>query len=394
MACRRQLWLTQRKDVVQLVRHTARLGDVGDGSSSVELGSENVVHHTTGVSDSEATRLDSTDSRRSNNENFASESLVEDLTSVSLGNTFGDQSDSSDLGDVESLESALVDRARRSEVDKNICIRALLDCVLDGGENREQSLLGSPVEPNIEGISTRAIPSMRLDSLLDVVTTEWVDHGSDRRSLTAARIVEVQHALNSTGLETEDKGAGASIKGSVPRPFAGRGSSLERNEVAIDLRLGGLGGGCGAACSRRNNRDRGNSAAVDSLARRNRKSVDCSSGSLGLASTESEGNNLGDVGVWAEDLDFYTKSLSEETHGLESFLVVGSTSSNKDLDLVRLELLLELLQCSNDTLEGRCDVGEVGNTSSNDKELSLWVGCASGHQINCKQYSALNASPL
>jgi hypothetical protein len=37
---------SERQDVVQLVGHSTGLGDVTDGSGSVELGSDNVVHHT------------------------------------------------------------------------------------------------------------------------------------------------------------------------------------------------------------------------------------------------------------------------------------------------------------------------------------------------------------
>lgn len=48
-------------DVVQLVGHTTGLGDVANGSLAVELGCNNVVHHTTGVTDLVGTRLDTTD---------------------------------------------------------------------------------------------------------------------------------------------------------------------------------------------------------------------------------------------------------------------------------------------------------------------------------------------
>jgi hypothetical protein len=37
---------------------------------------------------------------------------------------------------------------------------------------------------------------------LDVVATEGVDHGSNGGSLPAKRVVEDEHALDGTGLET------------------------------------------------------------------------------------------------------------------------------------------------------------------------------------------------
>lgn len=56
-----------RDDIVQLVGHTAGLGDVTDGTLTVELRSDDVVHHTTSVTDLEAARLDATDRGGANN---------------------------------------------------------------------------------------------------------------------------------------------------------------------------------------------------------------------------------------------------------------------------------------------------------------------------------------
>lgn len=53
-------------DVVELVGHTTRLGDVSDGTLAVELGRNNVVHHTTGVTDLERSGLDATNRGRAN----------------------------------------------------------------------------------------------------------------------------------------------------------------------------------------------------------------------------------------------------------------------------------------------------------------------------------------
>jgi hypothetical protein len=47
-------------DVVQLVGHTSGLGDITDGTLAVELRGDDVVHHTSGVTDLEATGLDTT----------------------------------------------------------------------------------------------------------------------------------------------------------------------------------------------------------------------------------------------------------------------------------------------------------------------------------------------
>ena len=51
-------------NVVKLVGHATGLGDVANGALAVELGGNNVVHHTTGVTDLEAAGLDTTDGGR------------------------------------------------------------------------------------------------------------------------------------------------------------------------------------------------------------------------------------------------------------------------------------------------------------------------------------------
>lgn len=53
-------------DVVELVGHATRLGDVANGTLAVELGGNDVVHHTTSVTDLEATGLDTTNGGRAN----------------------------------------------------------------------------------------------------------------------------------------------------------------------------------------------------------------------------------------------------------------------------------------------------------------------------------------
>jgi len=69
-------------DVVELVGHTTRLGDVTDGTLAVELGSDNVVHHTTSVTDFESTWLDTTDSGWANNGDALLLGDMENLTSA------------------------------------------------------------------------------------------------------------------------------------------------------------------------------------------------------------------------------------------------------------------------------------------------------------------------
>lgn len=107
---------------------------------------------------------------------------------------------------------------------------------------------------------------------------------------------------------------------------------------------------------------------------------------LGFAGidSKSQGNNLSDVSVGTKDTDGDTERLAEKAHSLETLLVVGTTTTNEDLDLVGDQLVLELLEGANDTLEGGSDVGKVGNTTTNDEDLALGVRGAAGDEIDWK----------
>lgn len=69
-------------DVVQLVGHTSGLGDVSDGSWAVKLGGNNVVHHSTGVTDLERSWLDSTNGSWTDDGDTLLGRNVENLTST------------------------------------------------------------------------------------------------------------------------------------------------------------------------------------------------------------------------------------------------------------------------------------------------------------------------
>lgn len=69
-------------NVVELVGHATGLGNVADGTLAVELGSNNVVHHTTSVTNLEAAGLDATDGGRADNGDALLLGNVGDLTST------------------------------------------------------------------------------------------------------------------------------------------------------------------------------------------------------------------------------------------------------------------------------------------------------------------------
>jgi hypothetical protein len=233
------------------------------------------------VTNPEATRLDTTNSSGTDNEDTLLLGLPEDLTSVALGHTLSNQGKSLDLGELEALKSARVHTTRAGKVDNNVDIGVLGDGLLERGVDGQEGLFGSPVE------------------LLDVVATEGVDHGSDGGSLATARVVKVQHALDGTGLETIDERAGVSIE--WPERGAGSGAL----GVEVDEKVGGL-----SALSIGVDRTQsivGLTSSGDlgrrSLGLNRLQAVETRDAGLGLADIDAKGerNDLSDVGVGTED---------------------------------------------------------------------------------------------
>jgi hypothetical protein len=351
----------ERKDVVQLVGHTTRLGYVADRSGAVELGRDDVVHHPTRVTNPEAARLDTTNGSGTDNEDTLLLGLPEDLTSMTLGNTLSDESNGLDLRVLKALEGARVYTTAGSKVDDNIDVRVLGSSILDAGVDRKESLLGSPIE------------------LLDVVTTEGVNHGSDGRACTTAGVVKVKHALDGTGLETIDEGAGTGVE--RPKPGAGgrRLFGLKVDNLVFGLctaTIGMNGANSGLGFIDGSNL-RGRSARLDTFQTVMRNSL-----GLGDVNAQCEGDNLGDVGIGAEDADGNAKALSEKAHRLETLLIVWTTTTDEDLDTVADKLVLVLLEGTDDTLEGSSDVGEVGNTTTDDEDLALGTRGSTSDEID------------
>jgi len=98
--------------------------------------------------------------------------------------------------------------------------------------------------------------------------------------------------------------------------------------------------------------------------------------------TKSKRDDLGDMCVWAKDSDGYAQALSEQTHGFETLLVVRASTTNEDFDLVRDQLVLEFLESADDSLEGRSNVGKVGDTSTDDEDLAFRVRRATGDKVD------------
>lgn len=132
-------------DVVELVGHTTRLGDVADGTLAVELGGDDVVHHATSVTDLVRTGLDTTNSGRTNDGDALLLGDVEDLTRTPLRNTLSNDGNGLDLGELHELHGGLVDGTGRGEVDDGVDVGVLGHGVGSGLVDREEGLSGAPV---------------------------------------------------------------------------------------------------------------------------------------------------------------------------------------------------------------------------------------------------------
>ena len=96
---------------------------------------------------------------------------------------------------------------------------------------------------------------------------------------------------------------------------------------------------------------------------------------------QSQGNDLRNVSFGAIHLNGNTERLAQQTHGLEALLVVGTTTTDVDFDLMVGERCLEVREGTDDTLEGSGNVGEVGNATTNDQNLSLGIGFPPSHKV-------------
>ena len=73
--------------------------------------------------------------------------------------------------------------------------------------------------------------------------------------------------------------------------------------------------------------------------------------------------------------------LSDGLDVLKTLLVVGPSTTNPDLDLVLDELWSVLADSFDDTLESRCNVGEVGNTTSDEENFALRGKWCAEHKV-------------
>lgn len=71
------------------------------------------------------------------------------------------------------------------------------------------------------------------------MSSEGVDHGGDTGSLTTTSEIEIEHALNGTGLKTVNERTGILVERTEPGTLAWGSKVVEMNDSVLSARLSG-----------------------------------------------------------------------------------------------------------------------------------------------------------
>jgi hypothetical protein len=100
-----------------------------------------------------------------------------------------------------------------------------------------------------------------------------------------------------------------------------------------------------------------------------------------LARDQRQWHDARDVHLGAVHVHVEVELLADILDVLKTLLVVGAGTTNPNLDVVLDEERRNFPQSANDTLEGRRDVGEVGNTTTDEEDLALGVLGSTEHKV-------------
>ena len=85
--------------------------------------------------------------------------------------------------------------------------------------------------------------------------------------------------------------------------------------------------------------------------------------------------------LWAINVNIELQLLADRLDVLETLLIVGTRTTDPDLDLVFDQLAADLSESSDDTLKCGRHVGEVGNTATDEENLALWGERSAEHEV-------------
>lgn len=96
---------------------------------------------------------------------------------------------------------------------------------------------------------------------------------------------------------------------------------------------------------------------------------------------EGQRHDATDVHIWTVDVHIELQLLADRFDVLQALLVVGTGTTDPDLDLVLEQGGAVLPQSTDNTLESRCDVGEVSNTTTDEEDLALLGERSTEHEV-------------
>jgi hypothetical protein len=100
-----------------------------------------------------------------------------------------------------------------------------------------------------------------------------------------------------------------------------------------------------------------------------------------LAGDKGKRDDTRDVHLRTKDVHVELELLTDGLDVLETLLVVGASTADPDLDVVLDKERSDLTESADDTLEGGGDVGEVGNTTTDEQDLALGVHGSTEHEV-------------
>jgi hypothetical protein len=100
-----------------------------------------------------------------------------------------------------------------------------------------------------------------------------------------------------------------------------------------------------------------------------------------LAGDEGKRDDTRNVHLGTEDVHVELELLTDGLDVLETLLVVRASTADPDLDVVLDKERGDLTEGTDDTLEGGGDVGEVGNTTTDEQNLALGVHGSTEHEV-------------
>ena len=102
-------------------------------------------------------------------------------------------------------------------------------------------------------------------------------------------------------------------------------------------------------------------------------------------------DDLRDMRLRTKDTNRNPKALTQQSHSLQTLLIVRATTPNKYFDLMRNQLVLEFLESTDNPLEGSSNICEVGDTATNDENFAIGIWSASRYKINYERSSGFCA---